>query len=141
MHPPDLRRAAAPGETRGDDQRAWQGSDEDHGTRRVDHRQLVQRASLAELAEALADPNDHFSFVADEFADFGHSAHVYFRCPVCDEPASSSIGYAHGRPDGLYWHCDNRLEGCGVQGTRYLLERLVLEDARALTRLVQAVTT
>lgn len=83
----------------------------------------VRSASLPELANALYPELD---------------ATTWFSCPGCqrrrprqrlntDQPAASP-------EDELCWRCTK----CGRRGTRFWLERLVLEDGDALRRLFEA---
>lgn len=65
------------------------------------------------------------------FVSFG--AQVFFRCPVCKHrdlnlPSGTLV-------DDVRWRCTR----CQHEGTRYELERLVLEDAVALDRMLRLI--
>lgn len=88
-------------------------------------REVVTAASAEMLVDALA------VYPFDVIAVFDD---IHFRCPRCGVPGPNG-GDAVLDRGGVYWHCSE----CRHDGTRYELERLVLEDARALRRLLMAV--
>jgi predicted RNA-binding Zn-ribbon protein involved in translation (DUF1610 family) len=83
---------------------------------------LVPGLPVELLAEAVS---------GSAFAFLIHDDVVYFRCPKC-------LHVDHNGPsarvqDAFRWRCDR----CRAAGTRWLLERLVIEDAEHLERLAE----
>ncbi len=91
--------------------------------------QLVTAATINALAKAVGGDGIFAYLDADQ--EYGTPAR--FRCPTCRE-----LGWNGGQAeivDEWRFRCLNL--SCNAQGTRWLLERLVLEDPDALERLDQ----
>lgn len=88
-------------------------------------RELVPGLPIETLAQAVAGPS-----VFDCFADETYGR-FYFRCPSC-RPEGHNRACARV-VDAIRWHCDR----CRSGGTRWLLERLVVEYPDALERLAE----
>ena len=91
----------------------------------ADPRVLVTRLRFEVVAEAAVAERDY------DFVAFGGD--YFFRCPSCHHrdhnlPPATLV-------DDLRWRCTR----CMHVGTRYELERLVLEDAHALDRMLAIV--
>lgn len=87
-------------------------------------RALVPSLPIEKLAEAVAGPSA-FDFFRDK--QYG----LYFRCPKC-RPEGHNRACARV-VNAIRWHCDR----CRSAGTRWLLERLVVEDPVAIERLAE----
>ena len=101
---------------------------------------LHERVSLAE-AHALV-PGLPFQKLAEAFAGLAWCAvwvdssrgDLYFTCPACrhhDHNGGTALVV-----DEIVWRCHR----CKVRGTRFMVERLVMEDADALERLAEILT-
>jgi hypothetical protein len=91
----------------------------------TDPRVLVARLRTEVVAEVVAGDGPH------RFVSFG--AQVFFRCPICKHrdfnvPSGTLV-------DDVRWRCTR----CRHEGTRYELERLVLEDAETLDRMLRII--
>lgn len=93
-----------------------------------DPRSTVATASVSDLADALTSHRDPFGRVRIDGVE-------YFRCPRCASGDYSGTGSASINSDSVNWSCSR----CHCAGTRFELERLVLESADALGRLLDAV--
>lgn len=90
-----------------------------------DPRVVVRQARIDVLAEALTDGAAH------GFMRFGGD--TFFRCPRCRK-RSFNTPTAQVASSTTWW-CRN----CNAHGTRYELERRVLEDADAIEALLRIV--
>lgn len=86
---------------------------------------LVPALPIETLAAVVAGPSI-FDCIAD--TDCGP---LYFRCPSC-RPEDHNRACARV-VDAIRWQCHR----CRSAGTRWMLERLVIEDADALERLAE----
>jgi hypothetical protein len=94
--------------------------------KRIGPRQAVQQAQLVDLVTAWLTGNWHPFAILDD-AD----GNCRFICPKCGH--SDHNGGTAYVIDNYRWGCDR----CRRTLTRYMFERLVLEDADALTALYE----
>jgi hypothetical protein len=93
--------------------------------RRVPPPDLVRDADIETLVLTIASTDRH-----DPFAIVDHDRVLWFRCPRAHHYVRSNMGPAHV-VDHWRWTCSD----CGADGTRYELERIILESSRACVAL------
>jgi hypothetical protein len=127
--PPDSRRGPGGG-TRAGQTSTLQADVNPDGSggrvacRRVPPPDLVRDADIETLVLAIADTRH------DAFAILDHDGDLWFRCPRGHHYIRSNMGPARV-VDHWRWTCSD----CGADGTRYELERIILESSRACVAL------
>ena len=94
-------------------------------TKTMSPRAFVEGATIEDLAEAMMHGRDPFGFLVI-------SGLAYFICTECHTTSSHGSGTAT-ISDQWHWKCQDRR--CRHTGTRYALERIVLESSELLDAL------